>query len=297
MPSLLPGRTHRGPLSFGPAASPRQDQNGKPFTNWGEARTRTIGVTYASEYAALNALLPDGYRVDETVEASILFENMELRNLPWLNGRGYNTWGVYINNVVCTRVTPSITASYMALLFESFTDPITTGREELGFCKVWAEMPDGATVDGKWIQTASWFGEEFMRLTIPNLKDRPVETSPAFKPRPWTNPQTDGILHQRYIPAVGQPGVSDAYYATLMNAPTGSAPPVVLEYKTVDPSKFDEVKLDILEDATWEKLPTLWNIVQGLQKVPRVAVREVAINLIAGASDCSGNKRDRKSVV
>lgn len=77
------------------------------------------------------------------------------RNLPWLNGRGYNTWGVYINNVVCTRyvtpflifynynyltefnaifsVTPSITASYMALLFESFTDPITTGREELGF--------------------------------------------------------------------------------------------------------------------------------------------------------------------
>lgn len=90
---------------------------------------------------------------------------------------------------------------------------------------------------------------------------------------------------------MGQPGVSDAYYATLMNAPTGSAPPVVLEYKTVDPSKFDEVKLDILEDATWEKLPTLWNIVQGLQKVPRVAVREVAINLIAGASDCSGNKR------
>ena len=48
-----------------------------------------------------------------------MFEVMELRNLPWLNGKGYNTLGVYINNVVCDRVSPAVNGSYMAVLFES----------------------------------------------------------------------------------------------------------------------------------------------------------------------------------
>lgn len=32
-----------------------------------------------------------------------MFEVMELRKLPWLAGRGYNTLGVYVANVKCTR--------------------------------------------------------------------------------------------------------------------------------------------------------------------------------------------------
>ncbi len=61
------------------------------------------GVTYESEHAALDRLLPEGYETDKSKKAVIMFEVMELRKLPWLAGRGYNTWGVYIANVVCTR--------------------------------------------------------------------------------------------------------------------------------------------------------------------------------------------------
>jgi hypothetical protein len=50
-----------------------------------------------------------------------------------LNVQGYNTWGIYANDIICRRSREPIRASYMLVLFESFTDPITTGREELGF--------------------------------------------------------------------------------------------------------------------------------------------------------------------
>lgn len=121
-------RFHRAPIGFGPALGPRQDPQGQRF-DWSKSECTTVGVTYQSEHAALKALLPDGYSVDPNKAPVIMFEVMELRNLPWLNGRGYNTWGVYISNVICTRTSKEYTGSYMAVLFESFTDPITTGRE------------------------------------------------------------------------------------------------------------------------------------------------------------------------
>lgn len=95
-------RNHRVPIGFGPAPSPRQDPNGEPF-QWKDSEATTVGVTYASEHAYLNSLLPEGYETDPSTEAIVMFEVMELRNLPWLNGRGYNTWGVYIANVICSR--------------------------------------------------------------------------------------------------------------------------------------------------------------------------------------------------
>lgn len=86
------------------------------------------------------------------MQPTVLFEAMNLRNLPWLAGRGehvccswgfsspdsgnrlgYNTLGVYANDVVCTISQQPIKASYLLVLFENFCDPIVTGREELGF--------------------------------------------------------------------------------------------------------------------------------------------------------------------
>lgn len=77
-----------------------------------------MGVTYRSTKEALEALLPDGYSV-ESDSPTILFEVMELRKLPWLAGRGYNTLGVYINDVSCSLTSKPYKGSYMAVLFES----------------------------------------------------------------------------------------------------------------------------------------------------------------------------------
>jgi hypothetical protein len=198
---------HRAPIGFGPAPGPRQDPTGRRF-DWSQSECTTVGVTYRSEHEALDALLPEGYAVDFSKPAAILFEVMELRNLPWLNGRGYNTWGVYISNVICSRTSEEYRGSYMACLFESFTDPITTGREvsrrtgdrymplycthnactqELGFPKVWAELPDAEIKGQTRVHTASWFGHEFMRLELPNLKVQDKAQAPALSKRDWTH--------------------------------------------------------------------------------------------------------------
>lgn len=41
--------------------------------------------------------------------------------------------GVFANDVICKRSAEPVKASYLLVLFESFCDPIVTGREELGF--------------------------------------------------------------------------------------------------------------------------------------------------------------------
>lgn len=246
----------------------------------------------------MDALLPPGYSVDPSKTPTVMFEVMELRNLPWLAGRGYNTLGVYFNDIVCERVQPPKKGSYLAVLFESFTDPITTGREELGFPKLWAELPDGKVNEegNKRVHTASWFGFEFLRIEITNLKEHDPKTAPALTgSRTFTHPTKDGFLHHRYVPSVGQPGKADASYATFCPPPPGLAP--VTSYfapfhspNPCNPKTEDEVDKNIIfkiNKATFEQLPTLHNVVNGLAGLQLGPVKEVAVQKFAGASDLS----------
>ncbi|POS70958.1 hypothetical protein DHEL01_v210646 [Diaporthe helianthi] len=314
---------HRVPIAFGPAPSPRQDPAGKRF-DWSQSQTTTIGIVVECDRKAVQAILPDGYTVEPPSstpqdKANVLFEVMELRNLPWLAGRGYNTWGVYISDVVCHRAKKedgsTYKASYLAVLFESFTDPITTGREELGFPKIWAELPDGLAVSkgdasggGETrVHTASWFGYEFMRLEIRNLKEHDPATAPALT-RPadgFTHPSQHGFLHHRYVPAVGEPGRADASYATFNPAPPAKAPVKRFWAPFPSPGRSrpgqgvaadvtgPEVELKI-SPGTFEQLPTLHNVVRGLSDLRPGRVLEAAVQEIQGASDLMTNHRIEK---
>lgn len=234
----------------------------------------------------------------------VLFEVMELRNLPWLAGRGYNTWGVYFSNVRCDRVSPPRTGSYLAVLFESFTDPIITGREELGFPKVWAELPDGQLQGASRTHTASWLGFEFMRLEIHNLKQHDPKTAPSLGKRPFTHPTQDGILHHRYVPTVGCPGKHDASYAIFCPPPPGKAPVTSYwaPFSSPEPStpkdraQTDATVLFSVKAGTFEQLPTLYNIVDGLASLQLTDVVEVAVQEFQGASDLSECRQGRVEV-
>ncbi|WWD19955.1 hypothetical protein CI109_104428 [Kwoniella shandongensis] len=281
---------HRVPVGFGPAPSPRQDPNGNPFTTWqSDSYMQLTGVVYDVGRSELQAILPEGYEIDPEVEQpTVLFEVMNLRKLPWLAGRGYNTWGIYANDVICRRVSPVVKASYMLVLFESFTDPITTGREELGFCKLWAEIPDPKIDNGNLVHTASWFGTEFLRLEIPDLAFKPVQEAPGFTVRPYTMPSVQGTLHHRYVPAVGKPGQHDASYATYMPG-MGANKPNIDKFATTN-APLSQTKLTVVSHP-FEALPTLWNVVDGLAALKLGKVREVYHQIQRSASDCSSNKR------
>jgi hypothetical protein len=64
----------------------------------------------------------------------------------------------------------------------------------------------------------------------------------------------------------------------------------VIAYQTIDPADFDKVKLEITPRG-WEKVPTLWNMVNGLAGIPRAEVLEVALQTFQGASDLIANQR------
>lgn len=64
----------------------------------------------------------------------------------------------------------------------------------------------------------------------------------------------------------------------------------MLSYQTIPPAQFHTVKLEIVE-GVWEELPTLWNVVEGLRKIPRLEVKEVAVQRFQGASDLMANQK------
>lgn len=53
---------------------------------------------------------------------------------------------------------------------------------------------------------------------------------------------------------------------------------------------IQECRLEISRHA-WEKLPTIWNIVEGLASLELGQVRECAVQTVAGAGDVAGTRR------
>jgi hypothetical protein len=94
----------------------------------------------------------------------------------------------------------------MAVLFESFTDLLTTGREDLGFSKLWAELHD-TTIEGSTsTHTDSWFGTQFMRLHLPNLVTKHFAEAPALHSGEWTHrkPPSRCLPSQYFMPLIDQ---------------------------------------------------------------------------------------------
>jgi hypothetical protein len=72
---------HRQPEGFGPAASPRQDlATLKPFPTWNEAGMHLARIVYSTERAAIENILPAGFKVEEGAEPTIMFEVYPPRN-------------------------------------------------------------------------------------------------------------------------------------------------------------------------------------------------------------------------
>jgi len=203
---------------------------------------------------------------------------MNLSNLPWLAGRGYNTTGVYLNNIIHEET--STRGSLLSVLFESFTDPIVTGREELGFPKVFATTTDPIIAkDGTREYGVSWLGHEFMRLRFPKLKETDPPTTRTFQ---HSSPVLEGLLAYRYMPAIGRPGEADAEYAVYLPPPT--KPDDIKTFHVPGEGSSADVKIT---KSTFKQLPTLHYIVNRLASIPLKEVKEQCVIDQRGASDVS----------
>src|SRR5579883_2609363 len=137
---LKPGVRYRMPVVFGPAPGPRQKADGTPWKpeETGTMSCQWLAVSYLTRAAQLERLLPPGFalRGDPVLTVSLSFFD----KLYWLAGRGY---GIVIVDFPVTYNGRSevIEGTFCPVLWEGIPDAILTGREELGFPKLFGDIP------------------------------------------------------------------------------------------------------------------------------------------------------------
>lgn len=148
----------------------------------------------------------------------------------------------------------------MPLLFESLTDPIVSGREELGMPKLYTAIDIHRREKGYRINT-SWQGAHWGSFSWTGLE----EVDPKLESGTISGEDDDGILVYRYIPRVGrnEKGIAEVEYPVFV--PYAEDMPQPQTNKVWKATGKVDFKIDPLD---WEALPTLHHIIQRLAEIP-----------------------------
>ena len=269
--SFEPGRMYRMPVGFGPAMGPRQGPDGRKFHCVDNPKTASIAVSFTSDPDQLAALFPPGFELDGdplvTVTASYMKE------IEWLAGRGYNTLGVTFP-ATYRGSTETVRGPFLAVLWENLTDPILTGREELGFSKIYCELPEPEIVGSTATCRAGWLGFNFMKMELTELRPASEESSAG----PGA---IDGILHYKYMPRTGEWGTPDSSHAVLTPAET---PNLRVVERCVGTGRVEWTR------ARWEDLPTQYNIVNALADLEVREYVSASLTKTIGGKDLSDQR-------
>ena len=259
-----PGVRYRMPAVFGPAPGPRQKADGAPWKpeETGTMTCQWLTVSYLTPRSKLERLLPPGcvLRGDPVVSVSLSFFN----NLYWLAGRGYGILYVDVP-VTYTGKSETIVGAFCPVLWEGSPDACLTGREELGFSKLFADIPrlkrDSAR--GTAAGEASWIGHKFFEIEVRGL----VEVSGEKR-----LPGSDGAaVHYKYMPRTsigGQEGPDVAYVTTSLSLPgvKGNDSPIKFEDSNFKKCKGSGGTVQF-HRSTFEQLPTSFHVVNGMAEL------------------------------
>lgn len=241
---------YRMPVEYGPSCGPRRGPGGITF-DLRDAPRATASVSFLTDRAKLERLLPPRCALDG--EPIVTVEHTTLRELQWLAGRSYSLISV---GFVVRYVGPNETARglFRSVLWENRPEPILTGREELGVPKLYSELPEPRIFEGNRHYSAIWDGHEFIRLTLTGLE--PATQPPALP--------LDGTLYRRFMPAI-TPGASPSIDEMTLTPSGGfqSRTQVFLSGR----GDVDFVR------STWEQLPTMYQVVNGLADLPVLETR------------------------
>ena len=270
-----PGKTYMMPTHFGPSLGPRQGEGGRKFANLDSPKVIQRSVSFLTNREQLEELLPEGFEVGAepvvTVGVSCMTE------LEWLAGRGYNMLGVSFPAIFNGKE-DHVTGSFLTVLWENLADPIISGRENLGFSKIYCEIPEPKVYQGETHCIASWLGFKFMDLKIKNITQlTPEEVAALISKR-----SGDGTLHYKYMPRTGEWGSADVSYAAL----TPSASPTNRVVKEVWRGEGTVQ----FHKATWEDLPTLCHIVNMLHDLEIKEYRGAVVTKTVGGKDLSDQR-------
>ena len=249
------GLMYRMPTHFGPSCGPRQgpESRNQFLGQETEGEVRQVSVSFRTNGEQLEELIPDGVGLQLGKEPVVTVTATYIKGLLWLAGRGYNTLGVSFPAVFDGKK-DHVEGSLLTVLWENMCDPILTGREELGFAKLYAEIPEPIIFPGKVHSTAGWMGFKFIDLAVGNMKRLSPEEVKSF-----AGLKESARLHYKYMPKTGAWGTADAAYVTTTPLKRSGTPSIV-EVWTGDGSvEFHR--------ATWEEMPTQFHVVNALQEL------------------------------
>lgn len=235
------GFSYRMPVAFGPMPGPRQALPGCA-PRGSEASITSLSLRFVTTAEALAELLPP--RFEPAGEPIVTVEYTELSDVPWLAGRGYDTFAIKLPARFEGRE-DRVTGSFVAVVWENMADPIITGREELGYAKLFADLssrPEGRDAHRC---VASWDGHTFAELEFEGITE--VTPEPASQ---------QDVLHFRYVPGVDS--APDFMGAVL--TPAAGSVEVIRQATATGRVHFVR--------SSWEQLPTFYNVVNALARLP-----------------------------
>ena len=295
----------RQPTVFGPMPGPRQDSKGLPYSQSSfPSSSVTATIKFKTSATLLRTLFPNSsYRftnLDTVALAS--FSVQTLKNLPWLAGGSYDLLGFYFHDVqYTTRSGETLHGSYCPVMFENLTDPILSGREELGLPKVFSDISITAGGDEGSSNEAriSWRGAEWAKFVWKGLEEHSQTATSAAD---GTNGNVDGdqpshsdtdsqgLFVHKCVPvsdmADREKRRADAEYDVFLPSFFGT----VGGSKTTKIHKAANAEFKI-EDLGFKKLPTLHHVVERLAELPVIEVVEATIIEAEGLGDLSGARR------
>jgi len=252
---------YRMPVVFGPSPGPRNLPVQKRHLRHVK-RTTEISVVAHTDLKALRALLPSTCIPDGAprIEISVAY----LSGVGWLAGRGYNILRVRIP-AVFAGADAHIRGFFIAVLWENLCDAIITGREELGWPKIYGEIPDATVLDGVWKAQASWQGYQFFRLVASGFAVTAVDraSGPNF------------VL--KHIPKTGCWESAEISYM----AATGDEAAPKIESTELGSGRFE------FSQARWEDMPTQFQIVNRLAQLPLLRFEGAILTRTSGGGDLS----------
>lgn len=276
----------RMPLGFGPFPGPRQDHLGQPRPGGDKQTFVTTSIKFKTSRTYLESLFPiastDAFAF--TSLATVCMASISvttLGNMAWLGGGGYNHLGLYVHGVEYTKQDGTkIKGTYLPVLFESLTDPIVSGRDELGMNKIYCDIDIDRPPTG-YRARCSWRGANFLTLTLEDLQ----ADSPSSEGGTIGGEADYGILTYKYIPAVGEPGKADVEYACVV--PHGDE---TTKARVVSVARSSKASLRF-NAGDWDSLPTLHHVSSALAQIPVYEIVSAKVVEGFGVPDVSACRR------
>jgi hypothetical protein len=257
-PQLKPH--YRMPRVFGALPGPRNVPKDKQHLP-NRQRNLVLSVTALSDAARLSELLPPQCELEGEPLVTVSIHYMS--NIGWLAGRDYAFLSVLLQMRHEVAGRGVLRGGFQPVLWENLCDPIITGRDELGFPKLYADLPPPVIIGNSYSGAALWQGFRFCDLAIDNVTE-----VPALPPPP------NGGFQYKYLPRTGALNEADVDYLAYCEAGQSMAGFGGVELV----QKFTGTGRLSFKHARWEDVPFQYPILNALADLPLLEIRAAYVS-------------------